>query len=489
MLFNSIDFLIFFILVLAFIVVIKNRKFQHIFLLIASYFFFYYTSNYLIILLIYSTVVDYFVGNLIWKTERIERKKILLILSLIGNLGLLGFFKYADFAILQFNILGNQLDLNSEIPFLNLALPIGISFYTFQTISYTVDIYRGKLKPAESFKEFALFVSFFPQLVAGPIVRASEFLPQLREKIQNFETNGKIRQIILENSNLKLGITLMVMGFFKKMFFADNIAPLVNEIFSNPIGLESFTIILGAIAFGIQIYGDFSGYTDIAVGAALILGFKLPVNFNLPYFATSPSDFWRRWHISLSSWLRDYLYIPLGGNKKGKKSTYVNLMIVMLLGGLWHGASWNFIVWGMLHGVYLAIHKILVNRFPSIKQNKFFKTRLGILVSIFVTQYFVFLAWIAFRVKDTDAMIYSFTKYIILDFAVTDTIEFILLHKLSVGIIVMFIILNFISYKKNIKETVTNLKLRYWILVLAIPISLILLFYDATPNDFIYFKF
>ena len=489
MLFNSIDFLIFFILVLAFIVVIKNRKFQHIFLLIASYFFFYYTSNYLIILLIYSTVVDYFVGNLIWKTERIERKKILLILSLIGNLGLLGFFKYADFAILQFNILGNQLDLNSEIPFLNLALPIGISFYTFQTISYTVDIYRGKLKPAESFKEFALFVSFFPQLVAGPIVRASEFLPQLREKIQNFETNGKIRQIILENSNLKLGITLMVMGFFKKMFFADNIAPLVNEIFSNPIGLESFTIILGAIAFGLQIYGDFSGYTDIAVGAALILGFKLPVNFNLPYFATSPSDFWRRWHISLSSWLRDYLYIPLGGNKKGKKSTYVNLMIVMLLGGLWHGASWNFIVWGMLHGVYLAIHKILVNRFPSIKQNKFFKTRLGILVSIFVTQYFVFLAWIAFRVKDTDAMIYSFTKYIILDFAVTDTIEFILLHKLSVGIIVMFIILNFISYKKNIKETVTNLKLRYWILVLAIPISLILLFYDATPNDFIYFKF
>jgi alginate O-acetyltransferase complex protein AlgI len=433
--------------------------------------------------------VDYFIGNQIWKTEKIKRKKILLILSLIGNLGLLGFFKYADFAILQFNILGNQLDLNSEIPFLDLVLPIGISFYTFQTISYTVDIYRGKLKPAESFKEFALFVSFFPQLVAGPIVRASEFLPQLREKIQNFETNGKIRQIILHNSNLKLGITLIVMGFFKKMFFADNIAPLVNEIFSNPYGLESFTIILGAIAFGLQIYGDFSGYTDIAIGVALILGFKIPANFNLPYFATSPSDFWRRWHISLSSWLRDYLYIPLGGNKKGKKSMYMNLMIVMLLGGLWHGSSWNFIVWGMLHGVYLVIHKILVNRFPGVQQNKFFKTRLGIGVSIFVTQYFVFLAWIAFRVKDTDAMIYSFTKYIILDFEVTNTIEFILLHKLSVGIIVLFIILNFISYKKNFKETIANLKLRYWILVLAVPISLILLFYDATPNDFIYFQF
>ena len=489
MLFNTIDFLIFFILVLALISVVKYRRFQHVFLLIASYFFFYYTSNYLIILLIYSTLMDYFIGKQIGKTENIRNKKILLILSLIGNLGLLGFFKYADFAILQFNILGEQFNLNSKIPFLNLALPIGISFYTFQTISYTVDIYRGKLRPSESLKEFALFVAFFPQLVAGPIVRASEFLPQLREKIQEFETSGKIRQIILHNSNLKLGITLIIMGFFKKMFLADNIAPLVNEIFSNPYGLESFTIILGAIAFGFQIYGDFSGYTDIAIGTALILGFKLPVNFNLPYFATSPADFWKRWHISLSSWLRDYLYIPLGGNKRGEKSTYVNLMIVMILGGLWHGASWNFIVWGILHGIYLAIHKILVNRFPSVQQNKFFNTKLGIFVSIFVTQYFIFLAWIAFRVKDTDAMIYSFTKYILLDFEVTGTIEFILLHKLSVGIIGLFVILNFISYKKNIKKSVVNLRLRYWILVLAIPISLILLFYDATPNDFIYFQF
>ena len=218
MLFNSIDFLIFFILVVGFIGVVKYRKFQHIFLLIASYFFFYYTSNYLVILLIYSTLMDYFIGKQIWKTENIQNKKILLILSLIGNLGLLGFFKYADFAILQFNILGESFNLNSEIPFLNLALPIGISFYTFQTISYTVDIYRGKLKPSNTLKEFALFVAFFPQLVAGPIVRASEFLPQLREKIQEYETSGKIRQIIIHNSNLKLGITLMTFGFFKKCF-------------------------------------------------------------------------------------------------------------------------------------------------------------------------------------------------------------------------------------------------------------------------------
>ena len=489
MLFTTIDFLIFFTLILALVFVIRYRKFQHIFLLIASYFFFYYTSNYLVILLIYSTLMDFFIGKQIWKTQKIRDKKILLALSLVGNLGLLGFFKYADFAILQFNYLGEQFNLANDIPFLNLALPIGISFYTFQTISYTVDIYRGKLKPSQSLREFALFVAFFPQLVAGPIVRASEFLPQLREKLENFETNQKIKQIIFQNSNLKFGITLMVIGFFKKMFFADNIAPVANEIFSNPYGLESFTIILGAIAFGLQIYGDFSGYTDIAIGAALILGFKLPINFNKPYFATSPADFWRRWHISLSSWLRDYLYIPLGGNKKGAKFTYANLMIVMFLGGLWHGASWNFIIWGVLHGSYLAVHKILVNKFPSLANNLFFKTRGGKILSIFITQYFIFLAWIAFRVKDTDAMIYSFTKYIILDFEISNTIEFILVHKLAIGIMVLFIIFNFISYKKDMKKMIVNLKLRYWILVLVIPILLILLFFDATPNDFIYFQF
>ena len=233
MLFNTIDFVIFFIVVLSMIAAIKYRKFQHLFLLLASYFFFYYSSNYLIILLIASTLLDFYIGKAIWKTTDVVKKKILLILSLAGNLGLLGFFKYADFAILQFNFLGEQFNLANQIPLLNLALPIGISFYTFQTISYTVDIYRGKLKPSESFKEFALFVAFFPQLVAGPIVRASEFLPQLREKIE--VGGGNLKQIIIHNSNLKLGVTIMAFGFLKKMFFADNIAPLVNNIFSNPM--------------------------------------------------------------------------------------------------------------------------------------------------------------------------------------------------------------------------------------------------------------
>ena len=416
MLFNSIEFVFFFVIVLAIIVIYKNRNFHHIFLLIASCFFLYFSNNYLIGLLIFSIILDFYVGKMIWKTSSKQKKKILLSISLVGNLALLGFFKYADFAIMQFNIMGNYFDLTNDIPLLDLILPIGISFYTFQTITYTVDIYRGKLIPSKSLKEFALFVSFFPQLVAGPIVRASEFLPQLREKLEKIDGVSKLKQITINSKNLKLGITLMAFGFFKKMFFADNIAPLVNNVFADPIGLDSMSIMLGTLAFGIQIYGDFSGYTDIAIGAALILGFKLPINFNKPYFAISPSDFWRRWHISLSSWLRDYLYIPLGGNKKSKSRTYVNLAVVMILGGLWHGASWNFIIWGMLHGTYLAIHKIISDRFPSLKNNFFFKSKIGRLISILIMQYFVFLAWIPFRANNLEDAIYAIQKYVLFDF-------------------------------------------------------------------------
>ena len=488
MLFNTIDFIVFFIVVLAIISAVKYRKFQHIFLLIASYFFFYYSSNYLIVLLIVSTVLDFYVGKAIWNSKDIVKKKILLIISLAGNLGLLGFFKYSDFAILQFNFLGEQLNVANEIPLLNLALPIGISFYTFQTISYTVDIYRGKLKPSETFREFALFVAFFPQLVAGPIVRAADFLPQLREKIEI--GGGNLKQIIIHNSNLKLGLTIMIFGFLKKMFFADNIAPLVDNIFANPVGMDSFTIILGAIGFGIQIYGDFSGYSDIAIGAALILGFKLPINFNKPYFATSPADFWRRWHISLSTWLRDYLYIPLGGSKKSHARTYVNLATVMFLGGLWHGASWNFVVWGMLHGAYLAIHRLIITKFPILGNNIFFKSKIGKIVAIFVTQYLVFLTWIAFRVQNTDDMLYSMNKYVFLDFQITTIKQVINSNEVAVGLIGLFIITNIILYKqKNILEKISQMHLWKWFFfILAITLAILLSFAGHT-DDFIYFQF
>ena len=282
----------------------------------------------------------------------------------------------------------------------------------------------------------------------------------------------------------------MAIGFLKKMFFADNIAPLVNDIFNNPIGAESFTIILGAIAFGFQIYGDFSGYSDIAIGAALILGFKLPINFNKPYFATSPADFWRRWHISLSSWLRDYLYIPLGGSKKSHARTYVNLLTVMFLGGLWHGASWNFVVWGMLHGAYLAIHRLLMNKFPVLSEMQFFKTKSGKVVSIFITQYFVFLAWIAFRVQNFEHLMYSLQKYILLDFQYIQTIEIITTHKISIVVMILFILLQYITFKKHdLKTKISNLSLPFWIIFLFSVSLSILLLYDGNPEDFIYFKF
>ena len=488
MLFNTPEFIIFFIFVLAIISCIKFRRFQHLFLVGSSYLFFYFSNNFLITLLIYSTLLDYYLGKAIFNSKNKQTKKILLITSLAGNLGLLGFFKYVNFMIEEVNGIIEYFGM-SQIESLEIILPIGISFYTFQTISYTVDIYRGKLTPSKSFLEFALFVSFFPQLVAGPILRASHFLPQLREKVSKENLVTRLRTITIHHTALRFGVTLMAMGFLKKMFFADNIAPMVNEIFSVPIGLESFSVIIGAIGFGVQIYCDFSGYSDIAIGAATILGFHIPANFNRPYFATSPVDFWRRWHISLSTWLRDYLYIPLGGNRKSNSRTYVNLMTVMIIGGLWHGASWNFLVWGALHGGYLGIHKIIVKKFPSLEDSKLLKSKKIKIISILTTQYFIFLAWLAFRVEDINALPYVLYKYVVWDFAIDSTIQIMSHNKLPILLIVGFFILNYISYKRDLTKIISELKIRYWILILFGIMTLILLFYDPFPEEFIYFRF
>ena len=487
MLFNTIDFIIFFIFVCTIFVIIKNRKFQHIFLVVVSYFFFYYSSNYLIILLVFTTIWDFYFGKMIFSTSKLKQKKIILILSLAGNLGLLGFFKYGDFTITQINIIGNYFNLGTNIQLLNLALPIAISFYTFHSITYTVSIYRGLMKPAESFIDYAIFVAFFPQLVAGPILRATTFLPQLREEIQTKFKNN-LRQITIQNSNLRLGITMMSFGFLKKMFFADNISTIADEVFRNPVGLDSFSIIIGTLAFGIQIYCDFSGYSDIAIGAALVLGFKLPLNFNKPYFATSPSDFWKRWHISLSSWLRDYLYISLGGNRKSRIRTSLNLMITMLLGGLWHGASWNFVLWGALHGVYLVFHKLIIIKIKGNNSELKFPRYVKIF-SIFMTQYLVFLAWIPFRAKNTSDMLYSVQKYVFLDFQYSDVTGILNSFKFPLFLIALFLVLSIITFKKReILERIARLKLPYWFLFLSSIIVLILFFY-AGDEKFIYFKF
>ena len=489
MLFNSIDFIVFFAFVISLIVIIRNRNFNLIFLIVASYFFFYFSNNFLIVLLIFSTVLDYYVGKQIWVTNDKAKKKKLLLLSLIGNLGLLGFFKYTDFAISQFNEIFSLVGVD-QVPLLEIVLPVGISFYTFQTLSYTIDIYRGSLTPSKSLKEFALFVAFFPQLVAGPILRASNFLPQLREKLVDLKSKN-LKQALIHNSNLKFGLTLMSFGFFKKMFFADNIAPFVDEIFLNPIGLDSFVIILGTIAFGIQLYCDFSGYTDIAIGAAFILGFKIPKNFNFPFFATSPAEFWRRWHISLSSWVKDYVFFPLAvRNKSSKLRIASSIFVTMFLIGIWHGAGLNFIIYGIIHGAYVGIETLIRSKFPSIRENSFLKSKFGKIITILSTQYLIFLSFLAFRVHDLEMLSYSIQKFIFFDFMLTDFHSFILEHKLPLFFVVLFVVIHCISYKnQNFIDKISNLKLTYWTIFLILLMSCIIFFYDTNPKDFIYFRF
>jgi alginate O-acetyltransferase complex protein AlgI len=491
MLFNTIEFVIFFIVVVTTIGIVKNRKFQHLFILAAGYVFFYYTSNYYITLLIFTTLWDYYLGKAIYQSTTSGRKKIFLIISLSVNLGLLGFFKYADFAITQFNVLGNYVNLSTHIPLLNLALPIGISFYTFHSVGYIIDVYRGHIPPSKSLREYALFIAFFPQLVAGPILRAGQFLPQLREKISNTELKTRLSQILIEKSNLKIGITMMALGFFKKMFFADNLAPMVYDVFHYPLGLDSFTIILGTLSFGVQVYCDFSGYSDIAIGAALIMGFKIPPNFNKPFFATSTSEFWRRWHISLSSWVKDYLFLPiLYRNLRSDARLFFGLLLTFFLLGLWHGAGWNFIIFGLLHGMYVALDAIIRKKIPSLRFHPFFKTKVGTILSILGTQYLVFLAWIPFRVKDNDFMLYSLQKYILIDFHLHDTIRFISEHKFPMLLLITFVILHFISYKKKtLPEKISNFGMKKWTIFLIVIMLLIVYFFDGHPSDFVYFRF
>lgn len=283
------------------------------------------------------------------KQENPKIRKLLLYSSLIVNLGILGFFKYFNFFIESFQTISNSFGVQLDYLHLNIILPVGVSFYTFQTLSYSIDVYLKKLKPTRNFIDFALFVSFFPQLVAGPIERAKALLPQLAQKIN--PTRHQIKQ----------GIVLIVMGLFRKVMIGDTSGRFVDHIFSNPEIYSSWELIIGLILFSIQIYADFSGYSHIARGTAKLLGIEIMKNFEQPYFSRNITEFWRRWHISLSSWLKDYLYIAfLGGNKKGNRRTYLNLLITMLLGGLWHGASWNFVIWGGLHGVYLAVHKLIL---------------------------------------------------------------------------------------------------------------------------------
>jgi alginate O-acetyltransferase complex protein AlgI len=345
MLFPTFQFLIFFAVVFPIYWKIGRHRLRLGFLLLASCVFYMSFQPWLILLILFSASVDYLAAQAIETSPSPARRKLLLIGSIGVNLSLLAFFKYVNFFLKTADGFLGLFKIEWTHTPLDLALPLGISFYTFETISYIVDVYCGRTRAVRNPLDYALFIMFFPHLVAGPIVRPRDFLPQLeREKRFSWERSY-------------LGMRLFLLGFFKKAVIADHLAKVVDPVFKQPGDYGSAAIWLGVLGYAVQIYCDFSGYSEMALGLAHSLGFKLPLNFHYPYLAANPVEFWRRWHISLSTWLRDYLYIPLGGNKHGVGRTYANLILVMLLGGLWHGASWTFVAWGLYHGVWLALHR------------------------------------------------------------------------------------------------------------------------------------
>jgi alginate O-acetyltransferase complex protein AlgI len=347
-LFNSVEFLLFLPVVLCIYYMLPHR-FQNAFLVVASCYFYASWDWRFLFPLLFSTTIDYYCArrmeDSVARNEAPGRRRTYLRISLVTNLGLLGFFKYYNFFAESLHALLAGVGLNVPLGTLEIILPIGISFYTFQALSYTIDVFRGQIHATRSFWDFFLAVLFFPHLVAGPIQRASNLIAQV------------VQPRKVTSTQVFDGLHLIVWGYFKKVFIADRLAPIVDAYF-HASSLSGGETTVAVVAFAFQIYCDFSGYTDIARGVAKLMGFEFMLNFNLPYFATNPSDFWQRWHISLSTWLRDYLYVSLGGNRHGELKTYRNLMLTMLLGGLWHGAAWNFVLWGFYHGSLLVLHRL-----------------------------------------------------------------------------------------------------------------------------------
>ena len=392
MLFNSIDFAIFLpiVFILYWFIVNKNLKHQNILIVVASYTFYGWWDWRFLSLILFSTIVDYTVGVKLSNEKNISKRKILLWTSILVNLGFLGFFKYYNFFldnfITAFSFFGTEIKGNS----LNIILPVGISFYTFQTLSYTIDVYKKKLEPTKDFIAFSAFVSFFPQLVAGPIERATNLLPQFYRK-RTFEYDKAVD-----------GLRQILWGLFKKIVIADNSAQIANEIFNNSGDYSGSTLVLGVLFFTFQIYCDFSGYSDIAIGTARLFGFNLMRNFAFPYFSRDIAEFWRRWHISLSTWFRDYLYIPLGGSRGGTWMKVRNTFIIFIVSGFWHGANWTFIVWGALNAIYflplMLLNKNRINT-NSVAQGKYFPSAKEFF-NMSITFGLTVLAWIFFRAEN-----------------------------------------------------------------------------------------
>ena len=478
MVFNSFSFLVFFVIVyLLYLAFQGHLKLQNKLIFISSSFFYGWWDWRFLPLMYFTIFIDFYIGRSLSRTDREGDRKRLLFLCICSNMIILGIFKYYNFFISSFEKSFSFFGLSLNCPTLRIILPVGISFYTFQSMSYVIDVYRKQLTPAKNILDYGAYVTYFPQLVAGPIERASHLLPQM-----------------LNSRRLKLdefyeGCYLIFWGFFKKMFIADNLAQIVNPIFSAPPPYHGAQVLLGVYAFTFQIYCDFSGYSDIARGLGKMMGFDIMLNFDLPYFATNPSDFWKRWHISLSTWLRDYIYIPLGGNHKGGFFTYGNLMIVMLLGGLWHGASWHFVFWGAYHGLLLCVYKLLKPYFTTLSepQSKLLR-KVWHAAKIIFFFHLICLGWLFFRagsLTQITEMLYAiFMKFhAISGLGLRESLEKIVFFTFLLLIVQLF--------QNTKKDLMTVLKAP----VIARALFYLLCFYaltifgDTGAKEFIYFQF
>ncbi|MEA2043560.1 MAG: MBOAT family O-acyltransferase [Bacteroidota bacterium] len=489
LIFTRFYFWAFFTVVLAGYTIIHKRQVpRNAYLLIVSLFFYYKTSEFFFFLLIFSTITDYYIGRGIYLSKSRLKAKLLVALSVTVNLSVLAYYKYAQFFTDTFNHIFNTnytaTDLfaqwanqfaGTHFTIDKIILPVGISFFTFQTISYSIDIYRKKVKPVKNILDFGFYVSFFPQLVAGPIVRAAEFIPQIYKKYN------------VSRYEFGLSIFWILNGLLKKLFVADYIAVnFVDRVFEAPLKYGGFENLMAVYGYSIQVYADFSGYTDIAIGVALLMGFRLPVNFNSPYKALHTGEFWKRWHISLSTWLKDYLYIPLGGNRHGKVRTNFNLMLTMLLGGLWHGASWQFVIWGGLNGIGLVVYKYW-RQISPFSYDKSWPVRF---YAIFLTFNFITATRIWFRSQSMEAA-NGIMKQISEAFDFSKIGEIIVAYKYIFAVMVFALTIHWLS--ADFKQRYRNafIALPFWgkTIVSAIVVFVIWQVRTADLQAFIYFQF
>ncbi|MBI4064657.1 MAG: MBOAT family protein [Elusimicrobia bacterium] len=479
MLFHTYTFLIFSTILFAALAVFRGFTQRKIVLLAASYVFYMWWNPAFGALVAVSTLVDYAIGLALNRTDEPRKRKALVAISVSAQLGLLMYFKYAGFLAENLFVISRLLGFEGPAPTFNITLPIGISFYTFATLSYSIDIYRKQIPATRSLLDFALFIIFFPHLIAGPIVRAAQLIPQL-ERPARLTINPSI-------------LFLFLGGLIKKTLVADNVAVMADAVYANPEQWPSAMIWLATIAFAVQIYCDFSGYSDMAIAIARALGYELPVNFRHPYFAINPSDFWRRWHITLSLWLKDYLYIPLGGNRHGTLRTYANLTLTMLLGGLWHGASWNFALWGLWHGLLLVAHRayrqIRERWLGPLQEQSSFLSRTA---AKLLMQYCVLISWIMFRVPDAEKMLIALRKFVFFDmnFSLAGIGAGSLFIFSTTLLLSGFAALHFWSYKHNgLHACLARMPLKTTMAACAAAGLALILLWPLQEAPFIYFQF